>query len=50
MGYSKLGCRVIKGSNSSERRAKQIEIITPHIVLTKPVEKFKVKKNKRNTD
>lgn len=50
MGYSKLSSRSIKSSNNSERRTKKLEIITPHIVLTKPVEKIKVKKNKKYTD
>ena len=54
MGYSKLGCKIIRSSNNSERRTKKIEIITPHIVLTKPVEKIKVKvkvkNNERDTD
>ena len=50
MGYSKLSSRIIKGSNHSGVRNKKLEIITPHIVLTKPVEKIKVKKNKKDTD
>lgn len=50
MGYSRLSSRIIKGSNSSGRINKKLEIITPHIVLTKPVEKIKVKRNKKDTD
>ena len=52
MGYSRLSSRIIKGSNHSGVRNKKLEIITPHIVLTKPVEKIKVKvkKNKNDTD
>ena len=52
MGYSRLSSRIIKGSNSSGVRHKKLEIIKPHIVLTKPVEKIKVKvkKNKKDTD
>ena len=50
MGYSRLSSRIIKGSNHSGVRNKKLAIITPHIVLTKPVEKIKVKKNKKDTD
>ena len=50
MGYSKFRSRSIKNTNHLRIRTKNLEIITPNIVLTKPVEKIEVKNNKRDTD
>lgn len=52
MGYSRLSSRIIKSSNHSGVRNKKLEIIKPHIALTKPVEKIKakVKNNGKDTE